>query len=159
MTVLQFDFDKVFTHVLDHFIVYAVAAVFVALLGVVWHWGIGALNRTLGSVRVHGNWETKICRKDDVWQDHEKVILHQFINRVWGTTTYKQDASRTYRLRGEICGHFVSLVYRQDGTRGFDSGAIALQATPEEQEMEGYEVGYDRDEKKIAPRKYKWTRK
>jgi len=115
------------------------------------------LNQLLVKVPVAGEWKTRINRAG-TWVDHETAVLHQFLSLVWGTTTLVS-GGHTYRVRGDVSGHTVALIYRQTSKHGSDSGGITLSVDPEGAEMMGYEVGYDHDEKAIAPRAYQWTRR
>lgn len=120
-------------------------------------------------VKVHGNWTTILetpqgrkaeqVRAGDAGQPpaaaHEDVTLYQFFNRVWGNAVVQSGANPVYKLRGQIIGEKLSLLFRKKGD--FDSGAIFLRIFPNGR-MEGYEVGFTPDGE-IYSDVYKWTKR
>jgi len=140
----------------EHFVVVVVAAILIILGTYIWHRGLGTLNRFLRAVPVSGRWTTEVDRGKG-WQVHEEAQLHQLSNRVWGSTTITSGKRKTYGVSGPISGQMLCLVYRTKDGAGFDAGAVVLEVNPEGNEMEGFEVGYDKVAGSIAPRPYKWT--
>lgn len=137
---------------------------FVALILVL----IGFLRRTLidfsgrfVAISVHGVWDTTIQPDDDPdgkaeEQAHETARLHQFFNKVWGKTECKEHPEKSFKVRGQIVGEKLSLVYR--ATEGFHCGAILLQIMNMKL-MKGFEVGRHRESGGIFHKTYTWHRR
>jgi len=89
-------------------------------------------------------------------EDHETAVLHQFFNKVWGKTESKNDPEITFKLRGQIVGEKLTLVYRE--TEGFKCGAILLEIRSLKL-MEGLEVGCHRESPKLFSKTYTWKRR
>jgi hypothetical protein len=144
--------------VLGHLWVYILVAVILVVLEKVFHWGAMLVTSCFSRIAVYGDWETTLNRGKGATK-HENAKLHQFIHRVWGSTTTKRGEKRTYRLRGRISGERLCLTYRQVGEAGFDCGAILLLISVEGGKMDGYEVGIHQRTNRIYSNAYKWTRK
>ena len=129
--------------------------------------GVSDVSGRLVGFRVHGTWDTTIQiddsdrekpvehLKDETEEDHETATLHQFFNKVWGQTTCKNDRSKIFKVRGQIIGGQLSLVYRQN--EGFYSGAILLDIKTVKL-MKGYEIGRHRGTGEIYIKSYTWSR-
>ena len=134
---------------------------FVALILVV----IAFLRKTLidlsgwfVAIRVHGVWDTTIQPDDGKAEEeaHETARLHQFFNKVWGRTECREHPEKSFKVRGQIVGEKLSMVYR--GTEGFHCGAILLQIMNLKL-MKGYEVGRNREDGEIFYKTYTWHRR
>lgn len=139
----------------EHFIVVILVAIIIAVAGWLWRRGLGGVNRLFKTIPVSGNWKTQIDRGAG-FVEHENATLRQLMSRVWGHTTTVTGGRKTYSLRGHITGQMLFLLYRTSDGGGFDSGAIALEISPEGNELSGYEIGFDKESRVIASRKYKW---
>jgi hypothetical protein len=120
------------------------------------------------AVKLHGLWDTTIQPDDDPKKAqanpnykteeevHEVARLHQFFNKVWGETECKEDPEKSFKVRGQIVGEKLSLVYR--ATEGFYCGAILLQIKNTKL-MRGFEIGRDRETGDIYTKSYTWHRR
>jgi hypothetical protein len=133
---------------------------------------VSNLTAVFASVPVHGNWttilETPQGKKADQVSGtegdhgrqppataHEDVTLYQFFNKVWGNSIVQSGSNPVYKLRGQLVGEKLSLLFRAQGD--FDSGAIFLEVLPGGR-MVGYEVGFT-PEGNIYSDVYRWKKR
>lgn len=126
------------------------------------------------AIGIYGEWETTLTKNDaeakrehcdgpsiepnqqGLEKPHEYVKLHQFFNKVWGKARRHDDSSVIYKLRGQIIGEKLSMVYRE--ADGFDSGAVLLDIESRTQ-MQGFEIGRDLKSGEVYFCPYKWRRR
>lgn len=130
------------------------------------------LSAWFAQAKVHGSWTTTLetpqgekaehlpeataAGSDRSTIDaHEDVTLTQFFNTVWGTAVLQSGSYPVYKLRGQIVGEKLTLLFRKIGD--IDSGSICLKVMPEGR-MEGYEVGFNSQGKLYAD-VYKWRKR
>jgi hypothetical protein len=157
--------EGVISGVVEHLGVYLAIALILLVLGF-FRKRLINLSAWFVPVRVHGNWSTtlgeptvgtpapivKMQENPPSQKVHEYVTLHQFFNKVWGTTFVQNERKDVYQVRGQLVATNLALIFRDKN--GFNSGAIFLRVTSKEL-MEGYEVGVDR-EAKLYSRVYTW---
>lgn len=147
--------NQALSHVWEHIIIYVVSAILLLIIGFLRHSIMAVINLLFMPIRVQGYWTTELDRGEG-YKPHERVKLYQFFNRVWGKT--KVNDGTPYRLRGQICGSKLCMVYNYTGKAGFDTGAMLLNIPTKVSPMEGYEVGVDLNEDEVYSFKYRWTK-
>jgi hypothetical protein len=139
---------------LAHYVETLGAIAVIALLTVFWN----LVARTVTffvRIKVSGQWETTLDRGTGPTR-HEEVTLHQFIHRVWGHS--KTQGRETYKLQGTLTGDRLCLIYRAIHG-GSDTGASLLKIKVTGDEMEGRELGVDRDTNAFYSYPYVWKKK
>ena len=122
-------------------------------------WNIRGFNLSLGRLRVHGRWLTAIRGQPSL---HENVVLRQLGSRVWGASHSAAVSDRRivkkYRLRGQVHGESLSMLFSQYAGEGMDHGAVLLRINPTDGSMSGWEIGYNLQTGWHEPFRYVWTR-
>lgn len=153
--------QRVYAGFVEHIAVYITIAILLILIALLKKKLLNLSSR-FAQVRVHGKWSTTLTDpavtspgNPENPKSHEYVILHQFVNRVWGDTTVQNEARDIYEVRGHLVGEKLTLTFRDKN--GFDAGAVLLKVTNKNL-MEGFEVGVD-SHGNIYSQPYVWRRR